>query len=301
MYNFKSKYLFYFLIIIYGLTISSCIKDVDYKLDFEGSKMVVFAGGVAGQKLSTQITRTIAPLTKVDNPDSLVVSDALIEIVKNNDVVDTMISQGEGKYISHITLQENNVYKIKINSEGELLESGYDTVPVPALINSIKITEFSEEKDTTNSYDFTFMYKIQIYKSVQFPYNDISLTLFANGKEYEDYVFLSSKNEFVECDNCFNLLDNPCTKYLGNNIYEITNEKTVYSPEYKLKDLDSIQFILNTYSSLSDRLCQSGMDLEEYYGNPLPFVSNPSVMFSNIEGGYGIFLLGASDSLTIKL
>ena len=291
-----------YIILILILSFSSCIKDVDYKLDFEGSKMVVFAGGGAGLTLGASITRTIPPLTKTDNPDSLIVNDALIEIINNSIVIDTMISQGKGNYISHIRLKENSAYKIKVKKQGwNEMESSYDTVPVPAKLIKVDIIDFSEEKDTSFSYDFSLLLKLQIKKSVHFPFNAISLNLFANGKVYDDYIFLSSNNKFVECDNCYNLLDNPCSKYLGNGIYEITTEKTVYVPEFKLNELDSIRFFLETYTSLSDKLCQSGIDFEEYYGNPLPFSSNPPADFSNIEGGYGLFLLNSVDSITVKL
>ena len=96
--------------ILITIIFSACVKEVDYKLDFEGSKPVIFAAGSANQKLHAYITQTFAPLTEA-NPDSLLVNDALIEIYENDLPVDTMILTGTGIYESKI---KNNVLKIFI-------------------------------------------------------------------------------------------------------------------------------------------------------------------------------------------
>ncbi len=290
--------LFFAFILIF----SSCIKDVEYKLDFEGSKMVVIAGGQANHHLTAFVTKTFPPLTEVQNPDSLLINDAIIEIYKSGNVIDTMKNSGDGNYVSGILLEEGGVYNLTVKKPGwHDMKSTADTVAVAAKLLDAEIVKTWERKDTTYSYSIKIDLKILIEKSSAFPYNDITFYYYANGQEYEDYLFLSSKSDFIECDNCFNLLDNACVEKTDDNKYILETDKTIYVPEFKLEELDSIKIVLGTYSSISEKMCQSGMDLEEYYGNPLPFVSNPPADFSNIEGGYGIFILSNQDSLIVKL
>jgi len=287
--------------ILITIIFSACIKEVDYKLDFEGSKPVIFAAGAANQKLHAYITQTFAPLTEA-NPDSLLVNDALIEIYENDLPVDTMILTGAGIYESKIKLKINHKYHITAKSKRfDKIISEPDTVPVAAELLDAKVLKITPEKDTSYSYSIDFIYKFTIKKSVAFPYNDLTINYFSHGNKYEDYIFLSSDNEFIECDDCFDLFENPCSINKGNNIYEIKTKATLYNPDFTAEELDSIQFILETYTSLAAKLCQSGMDIEEYYGNPLPFASNPPVQFSNIKGGYGLFILENIDSMTIIL
>ncbi|HHH52534.1 MAG TPA: DUF4249 family protein [Bacteroidetes bacterium] len=284
------------------VSFSSCVKDVDYKLDFEGSKLVVIANGQANNNLTAFVTQTFKPLTQIDNPDSLLINDAFIEIFENSILVDTMVLVENGKYKSNMTLKENHEYQIRVKSDGlGKVVSQSDTVSLPAKLINASIINIYPEKDTTLSYKIYLDIDLVIKKSTLFPYNNLTINYFFNGITQEDYLFLSSKSDFIECDNCFNLLDNPCTINKGNGLYEIKTQIILYRPDFVLDELDSVQFVLETYSSLAEKLCQAGIDLEEYYNNPLPFSSNPPADFSNIEGGYGLFLLNSVDSATVKL
>jgi len=290
------------IILILIISFYSCVKDVDYKLDFEGSKLVVIASGQANQNLTAFVTQTFKPLTQIDNPDSLLINDALIKIFENKKLVDTMVLVENGKYQSKITLKKNHEYYISVKSNGfGKVVSQSDTVSLPAKLIKANIIDIYPEKDPSKSYKIYIDIDLDIKKSILFPYNNLTIKYFADGIIQEDYLYLSSKSVFIECDDCFNLLDNPCTINKGNGLYEIKTQIILYRPDFVLEKLDSIQFILETYSSLTEKLCQAGIDLEEYYNNPLPFSSNPPADFSNIEGGYGLFLLNSVDSVTVKL
>ncbi len=300
----KSKgkiYSFRLIISVIILTFSSCIKDVDYKLDFEGSKMVVFAGGEAGQKLGAQITRTIAPLTQVYNPDSLVVNDALIELFENDSLIDTLNFIGDGLYESNVILKEEKTYSLKAKAENlPNIISGSDIVPIGAKILDAKIEVESVDSFGIEDIYVHFNTYMKTTKSIKYPFNSVWIYLHIGDKVRQIYYFLNSESNFIECENCYRLLDSPCVTKLGDNTYELINQVSDYEADYLPRDIDSVQFVFATFSSLSEKLCLNGLNYEQLINNPLPFASNPSVNYSNIEGGYGIFLLGASDTLTIK-
>ena len=283
-------------------TFSSCIKDVDYKLDFEGSKMVIWGGGVSGQQLKVSVTKTIPPLTEVNDPNTLFINDALIEVFENGKLADTMYNIGKGKYLSNLIAQEGNYYKIAVKAKGlPNIISGVDTVSIPAKIIDTEIIDILYDPDSLVSPEIILDLGITAKKSLKYPYNILILLIFSNGESYEKNLSLDADIDFVECQSCFDILDNPCIKKIGNDIYKINTKLTLYDPGFKASDIDSIRFVLATFSSLSTKLCQNAINLEEYYGNPLPFVSNPAVNFSNIEGGYGLFMLTSADSITLKI
>ncbi len=283
-------------------TFSSCIKDVDYKLDFEGSKMVVFAGGGAGQKLGAQITRTIAPLTKVDNPDSLVVNNALVELFENGSLIDTLSFLGNGLYESNVILEEEKTYSLKAKAKNlPNIISGSDIVPIGAKILDAKIEVESVDSFGIEDIYVHFNTDIKTTKSIKYPFNSVWIYLHIGDKVRQIYYFLNSESNFIECENCYRLLDSPCVTKLGDNTYELINLVSDYEADYLPQDIDSVQFVFATFSSLSEKLCLSGLDYEQLINNPLPFAGNPSVNYSNVEGGYGFFALSSTDTLTVKL
>ncbi len=292
------KYIVFILIISF----SSCVKDVEYKLDFEGSKMVVFAGGGADQVLGALITRTIPPLTKTDNLDSLIVDNAIVQLYENNSLVDTLKYIENGIYQSNIFMKEENNYFIKANAKNlPSITSGKDTVPISAKILDADIT--IESIDSFISGDIYVHYNtyVKVTKSIKYPYNTVWIYLYIGDRVKQLYYFLNSKSDFLECENCYRLLDSPCINKVADNTFELVNTVSDYDADYLPEEIDSVKFVFATFSSLSEKTCLNGANYEELLNNPLPFNSNPSVSFSNIDGGYGLFMLGATDTLTVKL
>ena len=288
------------IIAILLASFSSCIKDVDYKLDFEGSKMMVFSEGYANQTMKVFLTRTFQPLTNPENPDSLVVKNALIKIYENNMVVDTMKFNNR-LYKSNIILKQGYSYRFALKTDNNNeISTKNETIPFPAYFidGNIDLVNIDSSEYLPVFY---FDTELKIKKSKNFPFNEIYVDFFFKQGIKRFYYYLSSNSDFIECDGCFNILNNPCVENLNGDIVVLKNNIEIDYSEYKISDLDSIKFYLTTYSDVADKLCRSGIDFEEYYGNPLPFASNPSTMFSNIEGGYGLFILGATDTLTVKL
>jgi len=280
--------------------ISSCVKDVDYKLDFEGSKILVYAEGTADKPLHVYLTKTFPPLNEPKNPDSLLIDNAFIEVYENDILIDTL-KNVNNYYKSNFNLKQGFSYRLKINIDNKnLLYSKYDTVPYAAAFIDAKVV--LTEIDTfeyLSKYYFNTILKIK--KSIKYPYNEIYVKFYFENGQKEIYYYLSSKSDLIECDGCFNILNNQCVINLNNDLVILNNKMHLNYSQYKISELDSIKFYLKTYSNIAEKICQAGIDFEEYYNNPLPFASNPSIDFSNIEGGYGLFMLNNVDSLTIKL
>jgi len=291
-----------YIILILIASFSSCIKDVDYKLDFEGSKMVIFAGGGVDQTLGARITRTIPPLTKMDNPDSLIVDNAIVQLYENNNLVDTLKYIDNGIYQSNIFLKEEYTYFIKANAENlPSITSGKDIVPLGAKILDADINIESVDSFGTGEIYVHYNTYVKVTKSIKYPYNTVWIYLYIGDRIKQLYYFLNSKSNFLECENCYRLLDSPCINKVADNTFELINIVSDYRADYLPEEIDSVKFVFATFSSLSEKICLNGVNYEELLNNPLPFNSNPSVSFSNIEGGYGFFMLGATDTLTVKL
>jgi len=290
------RFFFYFAIIF----VTACVKDVAYELDFEGTKIFVYATGSDNEHINLYLTKTIAPLTVVDDPLSLAVTDAEIEVYENDTVIDTMRNIGNGKYQSNSIIKNGNYYHLLIKlKNGEIIRTSKEIVPKKAIILNSEL-KLNRSEGSAPYINYYFNSRLMIQKSEMYPYNEIEIEFYFKDGIEKSYYYLNALSDFTDCQTCFNLLDNECVQNLGNSTYSLENEIKLNYPKFDITELDSVRFYLLTYNSIAEKLCQNGIDYEEYYNNPLPFAANPSVDYTNILGGYGLFILTSIDTFKIN-
>jgi hypothetical protein len=254
-----------FLIPFILLSILSCEKVIDIPLENADQKMVIEA------PLSNLTDRSYILISKTGNvyeeSNFEKVSGANVTVTDKNNVVHVFLEEGvgTGKYVdTTFVVGENNIYKLKIEVEGQTFTSDCITQTLTPL-NYVVPVKFETPQSTPQNPDSTNL--------VFFSFND-------NGNEANYYRFKVYKN-----GKYTNIL------YLGDD--KLINGQTFQQPffsdnfnsgdtvEVEMQNIDKANYIY--FYSLSNAQ-SSG-----------PFSATPANPVSNIDGGalgfFGCYLI----------
>lgn len=138
-------------IVLFLFSLYACHPTVDFALESEPSKLVIWCDLHPDSIVTAFITKTSPPLSiKADR----VVTDALVILFENNLPVDTLQSQGGTIYKSRKKFKPmvGNIYFIKVSKQGfPVLETFPDTMPPkPILIKYIAEDSTLSLTESTN-------------------------------------------------------------------------------------------------------------------------------------------------------
>jgi hypothetical protein len=306
--NFNPMRLFSIFVLVAAIGFSGCEKVIYLDVETQENKLVVNTTLAPGDYASSRVTLSADPLALSFN--GLGVSDATVTITRNGNTSFVLDNYGDGAYglepEAHM-VEPGDALTMTVTAPGKDPVEASTTIPNLVPITSVQIL------DTT--------YKTYSYSSVDpdgniviidtlIPYYQIEL-IFTDPEEsnqygltilYEDAVFtvnacFTTSNPIFGLDNSWvshNLEENGevtiCDEIrfpdYANNGQEIRIVVDVFAIETLFATEPKFKFVLSNlsdeyYSYLASSLLQEGSN-----GDPF---SEPVVVYSNIQGGFGIF------------
>jgi hypothetical protein len=277
------------VIIIFIFTAFSCSKQITYTPDYE-DKVVVNASISPQKGVEVRLSKSISPSTKTYYlADDLKLSDAVVELYRSDSLVAVLQETEKGLYKSanNLIIQEDESYHLKVNAT-DLPEVTTEKVTIPKALTNTGYTfeRFDEIKGELivrfENTDFTPFFAIELLGEDEL---NQPLTIYSFLTDYDDeglcetawgpaYSFLNT--------NCFlNELVN-VRKEVGNlNDSNLLSDYRLSSPVKKLK------VKLKNVNEAFFRYAQTYRIENGFFES---VSSDLQITYSNIEGGYGIFV-----------
>lgn len=293
------------------ILIISCIREIPMNQFKTAQKLSLSALLESGGDFRVKIGAATS-ITAVDTPW---IDNAIVLLWENGILVDTLKSEGNGSYYSHLFISRGSIFTIEAQAEGFETLSATDTVPAEKIgIQNVAIKKddyidsygdshdklFVEFKDGkgANFYELFFIraYVTDTMVSISFNFSE----------NYMDPVIKSEgSNEIYEPSVIFN------DKLFEDSTYilSIASEMGIGTYNQFFNDLKTGNYIIlrnvsNTYyqfrRSLATHLYnqQQKIDFEDY--SSFLFDSNPEPLYSNVKNGYGIFAFYTQDAYKLQ-
>lgn len=276
--TYIKKIVYLFISIIYLQACSSV--EIDYIQPTTAKKLVVYCFFNPDSVWTVQVSK-LGSVTDLVS-DSLLIDNAIVTILENNKVIDTLKFKETGFYISESKLKPvyNKKYQLQVSCKGyEKIYSTQESLPSPISISSKKVYQYLLPNTfSKETYNDTLWYKQKTvetdlsFKKGQFL--RISTTHLQNNVEWgvsaalNNMTYLTEyetlNGSIFEAKETANLKLQTAVSYESNKLHLMT-----ISPNYLLSEVSyaEYEFVVNTTKILM-----------------------PSNVFSNIIGGGGLFV-----------
>lgn len=268
---------------IFIIASTSCSKEIQYELDFEGERIVVNSFFSENDGFLGTVTKTVSP-SGAALYESLLIEDALFVVFEDGSPFDTLHSLGAGLYTGGKYPSLGNQYNISVS------KAGFETVTsVPQILPSdfdigilnIKRNHVAPLNKGFPTLDFDLMITDD---GSEKNYYFVEANLIIDGEVTDNFNFwlpnrsdFSSDpcqvDEFFFPDDCFNGQD----FYLKLALETISLEQEI---------AQEAEIIVKGISKDYYEYLRSNKPQPE--GFEIPF-TEPNFLFSNIINGYGIF------------
>ncbi len=282
----------------------SCIMEIEIPPCNEQSYLVVNSLFCADSTFRVHVTKT----TCFSNPVPPIIADASIRLYENGILVANLTYIEEGWYGDDFTPSEGNRYKIAVDHPDFGLVQAESTIPEKVLIDSAfyyfrekwsithqsylaEITvEFSDPDSAKRYYEILFE-QVGVYNNVDYM-TDPSIIKdgdwdFEPKTLYFTNEFFFGQKKTLRIDYCYT----PTYDYFTGDFLPDMNRfvllRTV-SEEFFLARKSWTKHIYNQQNSYN-----AGD------GYNLPFIGEPQQMYTNVQGGYGVFAGYAEDERRI--
>ncbi|MGC8824957.1 MAG: DUF4249 family protein [Bacteroidales bacterium] len=267
---FKNSLIVFFLLSLMACEVQE--KKTEKELPYAGDRLVVYGFVYSGSRIEVTVKRTL-PLTCVSCDDTI--SGVRVLLYENDQYLCDLVSANGIQFFSPDTIIPNTdrLYKIEVTAP-DLPSARSDVInPIDAIVlDSISIG-FS---DSYTSLNFSF-YKNDPGVGSYF----YSLILQKkNGEKIKIYPF------YLGYHSLFDVAD---TGLIHRNF-----NFQMYRPE-----ASRLFFTLYRADTQLVKYLKSLYDYESTFDDP--YFDNPSLIYSNITGGYGIFASMAADSCEVVL
>jgi hypothetical protein len=292
----------YFHLLPVILLLVSCSKYIEFSPPYEGDKIVIngYISPTEGAKI--KITHSINPVGKYLRSDSLLVKDASAALYKNGIKLIDLNYQGKGIYglldSPQIELLAGHKYKLVVQTKlyGNA-ESEEITLPEQAEINDFKFEEIGDSYGS-GSGNGLFSFSISEPKEKESCFSIEVVTKDDRSLYFGHYPRIEGEIYFESCETAvsnMNIYSNECG--FANQVHQ-------YSFDVKYSDDGySSQY----YQPLTIKIGTVSRDLYEYaksYSDMagLEFgFAEPTILKSNIKGGYGLLYGSNTVSFPIEL
>lgn len=276
-----------------ALAFASCETIVNIDLPEHKRALVVNSLFAHDSVLTVQVSHSIGSL---DNSQINFIDNATVEIYKDGNYVATLPSMGEGKYAAaSVVPKHGSSYTVKVSAPSYDPVSSTAAVPAPVAITSWSL------KDSAVSMYGTYMAELSVtFNDPAAERNFYMLELYVKdtiGNTYREAIFPKTEESTTE-----------------QAIYPfvLINDELINGKEYTVRALmDSyVIYIVTPPNGSGNLVAQLKSISSEYYlylktrdlqamnsGNPF---SEPVRVFSNIDGGYGIFAGSSATNVTVK-
>lgn len=268
------RYLLFTLVCCFGLT--SCEKEIPFEVDDDGNKLVVNC--FIGPNMETVVAYVSKSQSVISVGAIETLPNATVTLFKNGTSLGTMTSAGEGKFTLDHTPEIGATYRIEASANGLDPVQAETTIPTEPVLNSISTPEIVDNDlvfdvtiaDDANQENF---YQLLLLTADEFGTN-LAITGFSSNSP----LLANNSNPFGDNNEYF--YDDAFFTDSAFNGENITLELSVYYVQTNF----TLQFL-----NCSEAYYLYKRTLLNYYqNNDNPF-AQPVQIYSNIEGGLGIF------------
>ncbi len=273
-----------FIVIIQHL---SCTKPYSIKFSDIKKRIVVHSLFSPASIIKIKLTEEAAMDENLPNGNFKIIENALIVLFEDNKLIDTAYYDKNGYYYTKTKPQVNRSYKIVVTAEGYDKVTAEDKIPEPVPIDSLSKSDnnddfftylvkvfFTDPENRENYYLFTTYWYNLTYKDQSSAYYRIDDPVIGKWVSM-DLRFPIFNDELL---NKTHIFDMQIHAY-GENLYEIG--------AYYVVNLMSIS--RNMYLFMGSYNKQVYTTDDENIEPFLDGLIEPSPIYSNVEGGLGIF------------
>jgi hypothetical protein len=274
--NIKTKWA-----VILSITLTSCTKPYTIQLDNTETQVVVYSILSPDSLITINLTESVDMSKYASSKyDFKPIDNAQVFIYKNNTIIDTAIYASDGYYYGSTKPLENNSYKLQVRAEGYDEVKAEGLIPTKIKIDSIIKTEIKKDK----KYEIAILFTDPPNED---NYYCIYMFGITNYYSTDDQVIGS----WESTDAIRPIFTD---KLFQGKQYEIKFNVHVNIYEHYSFDVNNIAIYLYSLSeryylflqSYNKQIPKSGDDLMEFFQQGL---IEPIPIYSNIEGGLGIF------------
>lgn len=280
----------YFLFtLICCLSLTSCQKEIPFDIDDDGKKIVL--NSFIGPNMESVVVYLSQSQSVISSTPIQVISNATVQLFKNGTNLGNMVSDGDGKFTLEHTPEAGATYRVEASAEGLDPVHAETRIPNEPVIASVSTAELFEQ-------EFSF-----------------ELVLSDNGNQENYYQLLmvilddvGGNPSIISFSTNSPLLANQGNPFGG----EEDGKEYFYTGAFFTDDAfsgESISLDLSAFYTSSTTAIQYLSCTEEYYlykltlenfyeNNDNPF-AQPVQIYSNIEGGLGIFAGYSFDQVNI--
>ena len=301
------------------LLVSTCEKEVKLNIAEVDSKLAILCDFSPDEPFVLELSKS-----KSINSTSLgsnFIDNADVQLCVNNQVIETISrlntsTDGNSKYKSSVALpQIKQVYTLKVEVDGLEPITATSSIPEAVEISHSNIGEINSFITDDNE---TVRYEVRVGVQLEDPANETNYYQISfyqevvssqpSVQENEIKIIPNEGYSLIDSDltNNFNLIDGGVL--FKDLTFNGTTKEFVFQPlfYYKPQDLNTV-----TTSTPVNIIIELRSVSEEYYKyytsvyrqssqDNTPF-SNPSVIYSNIKNGYGIFAGYSKNTVKIPI
>ncbi|MFZ2897531.1 MAG: DUF4249 domain-containing protein [Saprospiraceae bacterium] len=261
----------------------SCTKEIEFEAPFEGEQFVVHAFFSEGDVFSSRVSRT-APPTGTIFFDSLQVDGALVVVSENGTPFDTLEPNGEGLYTGSRYPSGGRLYRLSVSGLGlPAAQSAPQLLPGDF---SIEIADVRKNQTSPLNEGFpTLDFHLEIADdSLVENFYFVEVFLIVDGQRTSDFNYWLPGKSFFSADPCqTDAFFFPDICFNGEAVsLPIALETRTLSEE----DAWEVGVVVKNITEDYFQYLRSNRPQPE--GLEIPF-SEPVYLYSNIQGGYGIF------------
>jgi hypothetical protein len=275
--------------------LSACSKQIDYPLAYEGTKLVVNAGVSDRDSFSCRLSKTAPPLGTV-HFDTLAVEQAQVLVYENDQVIDTLWAAGSGWFKGRRKPAEGQNYQLRVETP-DAPPVVSEKVRFPGKLHAV-LTGFSKNTVAPQNMGFpTLSATIQIEDAPnEADFYLLEADLLVNGTRTRDFNFWIPGSGSSVADPC--LTDGfffPDICFDGQTrSFDLAFETQTLSKEPGTQLFVRVKKISDSYY----KYLKSNAFQPE--GFEIPF-SETTLNYSNMEGGYGVFIAYTTQEFSINL
>jgi hypothetical protein len=297
-----NKILFYLL-----LTLTSCIKELNYRVDMVPKQLVINSVIAAYDPVRVNVSG----LQSILDSSLLFINNASVILEEVGGYTDTLRYESDGNYVSYLVGYPGKVYHLTVRAEGYPTAFATDTVPLLVPINkATQQQSLTVDEDGNPHDDFTLSFSKQPGKT-----NYYELFFVDQSKSYLDSVYsIYFQSDAVNIDPI--ILASGITDF--NSATFLFSDATIADGEYtiSMKMIDAFSDggtfedpIITTRDNARAAVLRTvsgayynyrcSWEKHKYFKNDITKVASwtqivmpgePQEMVSNIENGLGIFV-----------
>lgn len=275
----------YFILL---LILTSCTTDADFNIPANRGKLVLNSLITPDESISVDITASI-PITETIYPE---IKDATVLLYENDVFIDTLTYVGERKYETDYIPQAGATYTLVVDAPGYKQIRATDIVP-ESTMKAENVTGFSFEPAAARGtyHTGTLNFDLTDDSKTEINYYDVKILEKFNWgtvKWRSQRCFVSNEVLSQQEDPPY-----PVSLLFTNKVFPeqtvhfsilvASNSFPVKFPVVKIRKVSQVYYEYKNAWYLHDYYKMRDWEDDDY------FKGEPIKMFTNVEGGYGIF------------